>query len=157
VIVVLVQREMESGRRSVSEYIANSEGQCAQPEAVAARRKGPAAETATGFKKKEVSLANLIHSTARAAAENQLATKRIFQHTRCQAPQQAAVPAASRWRIPAGGGCKGSRRVSVSGLRVNCRERRLQARRTPIVPMVLNRMYDKNLARLGGEKEGLCG
>ena len=64
--------------RSVSEYNANSEGQFVPPEAVAARRKGAAAETATGFKKKEISLAGLIHSRARSAAESQLATKRIL-------------------------------------------------------------------------------
>ena len=59
----------------MSEYNVNSG---TQPEAVDAGWKGAAAETATGFKKKEVSLAARIHSRARAAAENQLATKRIL-------------------------------------------------------------------------------
>src|SRR5690242_4518966 len=58
---VLVQREMESGRRSVSER--------------------SAAETPTGYEKN-------------------------IEHMRCQVPQQAAVPAASRRCIPAACGCK---------------------------------------------------
>ena len=63
--------------RSDSEYNANSEGQFAQPAAVAARRKGQPPNR-NWFQEKEVSLADLIHSRARAAAENQLATKRIL-------------------------------------------------------------------------------
>jgi hypothetical protein len=60
---------------------------------VGTRRKGAAAESVTGFKKKEVSLADLIHSRARAAAESQLATKRILNIRTAKLLNKPAVPA----------------------------------------------------------------
>jgi hypothetical protein len=65
-------------------------------------------------RKKEVSLADLIHNSARRSGKPTGYEKNIEQ-TRRQAPQQAAVPAAARWRIPAAALASGVRRVSVSG------------------------------------------
>jgi hypothetical protein len=45
---------------------------------------------------KEVSLADLIHSRARAATGKPTGYEKNIEHPRCQAPQKAAVPAASR-------------------------------------------------------------
>src|SRR6266849_6940442 len=69
---------MESGRTPLASITRIPRGSSHRQKRFAARRKGAAAETATGFKKKEVSLADLIHIRARAAAENQLATKIIL-------------------------------------------------------------------------------
>jgi hypothetical protein len=76
---------------------------------------GAAAETATGFKKKEVSLADLIHSRARAAAENQLATKRILNIRGAKLLNKQPCPRhhASAFLLRAF--ASGVRRVSVSG------------------------------------------
>jgi hypothetical protein len=71
-----------------------------------------------GFQEKEVSLADLIHSSARAAAENQLATKRILNIRDAKLLNKRAVPAVSSWRIAAAAVVSGVRRLSVSGWRV---------------------------------------
>lgn len=99
---VLVQREMESGRsvRSITPIpraVRTDGSGCGAAE-------GTAAETATGFKKKEFSLAGLIHSVERSPAESQLATKRILNIHAAMPLNKAAVPAASRRRDPAAGG-----------------------------------------------------
>jgi len=74
-----------------SEYSANFGGQFAPPEAVAARRKGAAAETATGFKN-----GNQVggsHSPQGALGTGKpTGYEKSIEHTRRQARQQAGVP-----------------------------------------------------------------
>jgi hypothetical protein len=84
---VLVQREMESGRRSVSEYNVNSEGS-SHSEAVAPGERG-AAETAIGFEKRR-SFWRVSFIAGRAPHRNPTGYEKNSEHTRCQAPQKSS-------------------------------------------------------------------
>ena len=67
---MLVQREMESGRAPLASITPIPRGQFAPPEAWRPGGRAPAAETATGFIRKEIRLAGLIHSRSRSVAGN---------------------------------------------------------------------------------------
>ena len=108
--VVLVQREMESGRAPLASITPIPRGSSHSRKSL----RPAAAATATGFKKKEVSLADLIQQGPRRSGRPTGYEKNI-EHTRCRAPQQATVPGASRWRISAAAVASGVRRVLVSG------------------------------------------
>jgi hypothetical protein len=77
---VLVQREMESGRAPLASITPIPRGQFAPPEAWRSGGRVPAAETATGFIRKEIRLAGLIHSRPRSVAGNNWLGKEYRTH-----------------------------------------------------------------------------
>jgi hypothetical protein len=111
---VLVQREMESGRAPLASITPIPRGSSHSPEAIAARRKRAAAEPQL-VSRKWKSIWRISFTAGRATAQNQLATKRTLNICGAKLLNKPAVPAASRWRIPAAALASGVRRVSVSG------------------------------------------
>jgi hypothetical protein len=111
---VLVQREMESRRSPLASIPPIPKGNWHRRKRLRPGGRGRR-RNRNWFQQKGSQFGGSHSQQGRALQRKPTGYEKNIEHKRCQAPQQAAVPAASRWCIPAAAVASGVRRVFVSG------------------------------------------